>query len=256
MPGSSWIIALLVLGWWAVQAIVSAMAKKQEQQRQRELAERRRQIESQAGGGMTSAGQRPPTAISQPRPATRDDLAARRQAQLEELRRRRMQQARGGAGAPATARVPAQRTPSAPTVPGNVPPTFPSRSKIPGIAKAPPPRGPVKQPVRVGGRPPQPIRPATAPPKPARQPIHKELHGLSDIPDVIKAGGIRPTVAPTDIGVPISAIPGTKKAKPAAINVGGIKQRLGDPKALRELFVMKELLDPPVALRDQPVGIS
>lgn len=271
--GNSWIFILLVVGWWAVQAIVSAAAKKKEIERQRELAERRRQMEhggaSQSQPSLSPASQSTqPTHRSQQGPTTRDDLAARRQAQLEELRRRRMQQSRGGSSGSTAVRTPtpaqnptmhAPQTPPTSMGRGQMPVSFPRTTNVPQKPKK---QKPAKQPAR-GKTQTARDRLKEIERERARREfhesshkaVHKELRGLRDVPDVIQAGGIRPVSS--DLGAPVGAVsPAARlsRTKQAPVDVNAMKQRFTSRSALRELFVMKELLDPPMALRDNPAG--
>jgi hypothetical protein len=85
--------------------------------------------------------------------------------------------------------------------------------------------------------------------------VHRELHGIRDVPDVIKAGGIRAlekdTAAPVGTAAPKSR---PDRLKHAHIEVDTMKERLTKRSTLRELFILKELIDAPMALRDRPVG--
>jgi len=101
----SWIIFVLIVAWQVVAGIVQSAAKKQQQARMADLAAQRRgqqgsqtgtagRTQSAAGpagggepGGATRTFAEPG---ADPRTARAQDLAARRKAQLDELRRRRV----------------------------------------------------------------------------------------------------------------------------------------------------------------------
>ena len=98
MPGGwTLIIFIAIVLIQVIGAIVQQVAKKQEEERMREAARQRREQASGSTSGHSRTA--PPTAstakrgteTSPQRAATRlDDLAARRKAQLEELRRKRL----------------------------------------------------------------------------------------------------------------------------------------------------------------------
>lgn len=224
---NGWIILVVAALWWAIQAIVQAAAKKQEQQRLRELAEQRRQAAQRGGGGSSSTSQ---STTSRGRqfgtsvPTSREELAARRQAQLEELRRRRQAQA--------GSRQPSRTSTTVRTGTAQTPPTrqMPSR---------PMPQPVVRQPVK---RPtPTPQRPASAPQRRAAEPAT----ALSRF-ESIAAKRTREKRLTTR-GLPSRQ----KAATVSASSTRQIRAAMHDPKRLRELLVMKELIDPPLALRDE-----
>ena len=116
----TWIVVIVILLWQVIGGAVSNASKKQQRGRMAELAEQRRRELGGTGGGTSPArsadggAARPRTAEASPGGQTlsarMEDLAARRKAQLDELRRRR-------AAAKGTSVRTAQGLPSAPTRP-------------------------------------------------------------------------------------------------------------------------------------------
>jgi hypothetical protein len=107
----TWIIIVVVVLWQIAYGLIQKAAEKRQQERMRELsAPQRRRQSSPPTGARTPAT--PPRQPSSRRSAVRlEDLAARRKAQLEELRRRRASRPRAG---PAPRAAGGVQTPAAP----------------------------------------------------------------------------------------------------------------------------------------------
>lgn len=242
--GNSWIILVLLGVGWAIQAIAQAVAKKQEQERLRQVAEeRRRAAQSHSGSGATTSrtSAQPSSPQLSTRPTSREELAARRQAQLEELRKRRLAQSRGQSTQVRT--TPQQRPqPAARSQP------VPVRRQS-STAAVPPQQPPSLQPESVPKRTQRPsqilkkkeefTRLAEAR---RRQAEEEKRRSRAKRSKRLRQKPIdeQRLVAPSPLG-PSAAAPDTLQ----------LRSKLRQPRMLRELFVMKELLDPPVALREE-----
>jgi hypothetical protein len=98
---------IIAIVWAIIQAVATARAKKQREERLRQQAQMRQTAAESMSTSATTTGQpasmvRPPVSQSQVPVAASsrlDELAARRKAQLDQLRRRQQQQQRGGPGA-------------------------------------------------------------------------------------------------------------------------------------------------------------
>lgn len=243
--GSGGIIILVLFAVsWIVQAIAAQANKKKEQERLADLARRRREQEAARaqqgmnGGsmaGMPSGGANTPPPSGRPTPIPQpfgsspttagraaDDLAARRAAQIEELRRRReaqLEQMRRRQGAPA---------PSRPSSPSTVRPSSPP----PGMARQSP------QPAGTPSRATFPTPPSAAP----LRPLPRKSTGTRTKREESSAEAV-----PIDAAYaqPESSVATTLQARQLTLEGASLR----DPEGIRRAFVLKELLDLPLALR-------
>jgi len=153
-----------------------------------------------------------------------EQLIARRQAQLEELRQRREQRR---SAASQQARIGPASTPTTTLGP------TPFRA----------PRAPAPQPTRRVTRP-APARPRPTPPQPAQRP--KPI--TSPVAQGRK-GGDRLAALPSGL-VSAAAVP---RARPAQVRFSLADSGPITPQMLRRIIVLKEILDPPIALRTRDI---
>ncbi len=222
-PSLYTIFAVLVVVWWIIQAVVRASAKSQEQKRLAELARKRReqpQATSQAPVAELFVARAAP--VEAPHTNQLEELRRRREAQLEELRRRkqskgRTAQVRATPTAPParpTHAVPAARRPPVPLVRPVAPPPAPAARARPSRPQAP---RPLVSPVTA--------RPPLAP-KAVPQDVVEVTHAI-----------LQPTESPS-----LRVTTRSAKRHRAALPM--------DTSSLRRAIVLKEILDPPVALRE------
>ena len=211
----AWIIFLIIIGANVIGPILQKRNEKLRKQRQQgaEPAAESRPGSPAAGPHTTGPG------------ATRmEQLIARRQAQMEELRGRREQRRAGGS--------PQVRIGPAPT-------TTPRPGPSPTVFRAPPPQ-PAPQPSRRVIRP-APARPA--PPQPIRRP--------KPIPSPVAQPRERQRLAALPSGlVPAAADPTARPARKRGLSADFANIT---PQLLRRLVVLKEILDPPIALRNNDI---
>ena len=211
------LIFLLIVGIQVVGSLLEKHNKKQQERRLREA------------GSAHKRGPAPETTLPSRPVDRRETLAARRRGQLEELRGR-LQGRSVATRTPPTAAPPSPRRPASP-------PT--ARSPFPAARPAPPkpaprPR-PAARPVPAAARP---ARLRVPPPRPPEVPKREEVRAL--VP------------AALDSAQPASDVYGAKERKrhplfspfPTGANRGQL---------LRRMVVLKELLEPPVALRERDV---
>ena len=214
MKGFGWIIFLIIVAANVIGPILqkrNAKLRKQREQGAEPAAESRPR--SPAAGPHTTG----------PGSTRMEQLIARRQAQMEELRQRREQRRAG-------------QSPQVRIGPAST--TTPRPGPSPTVFRAPPPQ-PAPQPSRRVIRPaparpapPQPIRR----PKPIPSPVAQSREGQRLAP-------LRSTLAPA--AVP-DARPARKRGLPADFATI-------TPQLLRRLVVLKEILDPPIALRNNDI---
>lgn len=253
MPGSwFWIILIAGVAWQVIVAIMNERAKKQQEARMREAARRR-----QGGDASTSSAVRTPSSASlgntgpQATPMSRtESLAQRRQAQLDELRRRRQQQIEE-----LRRRDQASRTPAAAPEPPRKPLAKPLRSTPEAKPQAKPSQ-PSTPPVTRGRVPSS--TPSPRPTQAKQPPIEIEgprqtLVDWSKKSDVASAYEQDPRDQPKQIQAirPASPMPSSsggpkRRGTDLAVLLGG---GLKDAAALRRAVLLKEILDPPIALR-------
>ncbi|MCH8152678.1 MAG: hypothetical protein IH830_09945 [Planctomycetes bacterium] len=234
-----WAIVLALVAWRLLGSLGEQLNKKQQENRLKDLAEqRRRQV-----------------AARRTEPGT-DDLAARRRAQLQELRAREVgsraePQLHVSAGpSTATTALPAARAPfplpSRPAAPrpseryapqqlqARSGPAGPSPARPP-VGVAPVPRRPARQATAQRLQRPQATMPAPAAPPPLTT-IATESQTLLQL--ARSAQELRPQLpaSPQHLGHPLFGADDTPRAQ-----------------TLRRMIVLKELLDLPVSLRDRDV---
>jgi hypothetical protein len=225
------IITIILILWGVIQVVVQASAKKKEQERLAQLARRRREEAALAArlGAQGSPGSPTPHARAEPQaampaapPSALEELRRRRAAQLEDLRRRKQQadarktQVRitpGGATAPPVTQLPSRRATMPPAVlTGRSQPTR-TRPAMQPVQRAP--------------------RPLVTPSRAAPVPV-----APSFTIDGTAEGPVAPLVqtAPP----PVRA----QKRKQPRIDELGLTRG-----SIRRAIILKELLDPPIALR-------
>jgi hypothetical protein len=269
MPGGSGLITIIILiaVVWQIISMIIAHAQQQKQ-RQAEAEARRQQLLS--GGGQRGGERATPAALaggargqSHPKMSKLDELAARRQQQLEELRRRRETGRKPAPAAPGTqpragsttasewessAQLrTGQRTTSGVGLPidiepRRVPTTQPSRRLSPGQKQQA-----LQEQQRVARQrqqqQQQQARLLRAEELARRQ---REEHELATSP--YAAGEIGVAEARRSereaYGIAVPAAPDEP------VQLGRVQQLLRNRATLRELIVMKEVLDQPVSLRE------
>jgi len=226
----AWIIFVLLGLWHVIGSLAEKAAKKQQEQR----------LKGQGSPQQRSAvRQHPGTSSASTTLVDRaGELAARRKAQLEELRRRRAGHQQPTAG-PSTATL-------RPTLPSAQPPSVFQRTAPQAIpvsrAVRPPPQAPARLgPARLAPAP-QPVPAARAKPEPGPRPprersvskaeFDRSLHALGRAK---KAGTQPQTVTRRHLSLP------------------GLADEPIGPALLRRMVMYREILDTPVALRDQQI---
>ena len=256
-----WVIFVLLGLWQWIGSLAERATKKQQDQRVSNLAAQRRRQETAAHPTATAG-----TAQRSTGPLVADragELAARRKAQLDELRRRR---------GTATTQAPAPQ-------PGPPPITtlLPSQARVPQpgpppIATLLPTQAGVLQPgaapiatllpTQAGVLQPGPTTIPTL--RPTRAPLAPVLRQPATRPQARRAPPQqqRPVQQEQRFGPPtdrsISSKPRTRKAAPEAVGVEGLRKLtlpgLGsvpmDRTLLRRMMLYREILEPPVALRE------
>ncbi len=238
-----WVIFVLLGLWQWIGSLTERATKKQQDQRVSNLAAQRRRQET-AAHPTAAAG----TAQRSTGPLVADragELAARRKAQLDELRRRR---GTATTQAPAPQPGPPAITTLLPTqarVPQPGPPTI--ATLLPTQARVPQPGPPTIATLLPTRAPPAPVlrQPATRPqarraPPQQQRPVQQEQR-LSPPNDRSISRKLR-----------------TRKAAPEAVGVEGLRKLtlpgLGsvpmDRTLLRRMMLYREILEPPVALRE------
>jgi len=248
-------IILVSVAWQVINSIIENAAKRKEQQRVRELAHRRRGT----SGPVTSAGitaqapeyarvSAPPTAApASPRMQTRaEELAARRQAQLEELRKRRTGQARPTA--PAQVRiapqVPVTGSQGIPTMQGRRGQAIVSRQADPDSIRRVQEAERLRQLQQQRRRQQEMLEAQQAE---AREEAMADARRRAERAAAQRRIEAARAAARESRAVP-SVIPGLIDMR---ITAGDLQAMLRDRRTIRELFVLKELLDPPLAARNQ-----
>ena len=243
------IIFVLWAAWQLVGSLVEKAGKKQQDQRLKELtAQRQRQLAAQAGrpagaglsGGGGAEGPRG-TGVAD----RLEGLAARRKAQLEELRRRRTARHPGTAqqGSPPVVLRPT-RTPMSTPGMGRSFPTQRAPQPVPIARSAPPVRRVPRQP---------PVPPTTAPPP--TPPVGRGAP-LGTPAQRVVTPEVRRKVQPEPRLGPHSVFAHTKKISTAPSRRRRPAVHGGEPidrALLRKMIVYREILDPPLALRAEQV---
>jgi hypothetical protein len=245
MGKTYWIVIIVIILWQVIASAVQNAAKKQQQRQMAEEAQQRRsRAATQTGSGprlatSTRAPTRPGGApVGLPTQTRKDDLAARRQAQLEELRRRRSQGA-----------SPAPTIRTAPTTMGQ-----------PGTQPVP---VPTRQPDIVAG-PTRTQRTELAKARAAEERTRRrrETRKQRKSAQTQRAAAVEPVAVPAEapaprrprVETPVEPDAYETQRSRTSERAAALVARLGDRDTLRDLFVLKEILDQPVALRPKRVG--
>ena len=244
------LLILIAGAWQIISLIIQSAEKRKKQEREMELANKRRQVgQAYQTQQMSSSGpvNQPPGNTGQLR-SRAEELAARRQAQLEELRRRRA--GKSSSSQPQT------------------------QIRLGGPASTPVSQSPMVLPARQ----PSQIRSRQADLESIhrqqemerRQKVEQERINKQQVKAADEAEARRDAIeesrvradrdrfhrkVESGLGNPLQDlnsddIHSRQKLKLKAVNRLAVKGRLRDPETLRELFVLKELLDPPLGLRD------
>ena len=229
-----WIVFVGIAVWQVISTVIEKATKKQQEQRLRELAaQRQRQLSARGGGHQPSPLEaRPAPAVAAKSALERvEDLASRRRAQLDELRRRRAARK----GGPAELRTAGPQTPRRPAAARPAPAPAPAPTNP---FQAPPQRRPgpaIPQTVSVGRS-----HPAPVPQAPRQRPQPQARP--QEAPTVRRL--VRPE--PTEPRVRASRPP---RQRPSIV----IGNELLGPNLLRKMVIYKEILDLPVSLRHHQV---
>ena len=242
------LIFLLIIVAQGISAVVVALKKRQQAREAERAAERptpsadtptiKAAPRSQERSSSGTAPRIPETAV--PGDSIQDDVAARRRQQIEELRRQADARKTGKLSARATSADPprikaAPRTATASTTP--------IRAGSPPVAR---PNAPVTtRQFRVEDLLGLPRREAS------RQASSTPPESRAPAPSAPPA----PPAPPAPSAPPAMPVPGAGR-RGQAISSRSRRKLLGSRSKLRDLIVMKELLDPPMALRDEsgPLG--
>lgn len=250
------ILVMVMIVWQVINGIIESAAKRKEQERLRQLS-KRRATGAEGGpprqtGGPQQARMRSESAApaSQRTRSRAEELAARRQAQLEELRKRRAGQGRAPKSATAGRTQVRIGQPGGPA--SGRPGSIGSPQQRPGEligqgadfeAQRRAREAERRRREQLEARRREEARAAEqaearrkalaeARAKASREAFHRRAEA-----GVVQLRG-KPSVARPERGAG------------APVQPSAVKRRLKDRAMLRELFVMKELIDPPVALRD------
>lgn len=233
------IITLLTIVWYVVQLVAQAKERQANEQRAAEarLEQLRKQrLQQQQGGESSRAGESRASSGSD----GRSDLAERRRKQIEELRRRRAAQAGGSVSTSTSVRVPSASPGAGPAVGPRAGGQFNM-----GIAPVPTAQRP-KRPSQTTGRSAA-GRADALRTRPAQQPRQaltaKAQPTLKSKPTKSKKD------RPTESATPVSPHQRSVPLAATGVAAGPIRARLRNRAALREAFILKELLDPPVSMR-------
>ncbi len=216
-----WIIFVLLGLWQFIGSLAERATKKQQNQRVSDLtAQRRRQ---QTAGRGTAAGGIAQRATGPVVADRAGELAARRKAQLDELRRRR-----GAATAQATAQATARTRPTPVTL---RPAQSPTRQAPLPVATAPP--------VAVPRRPPAPVRRQPAARPQARRAPPPQKRTIPPIERSPKSGRSLVSTRRT-----------VEDRGPRTLTLPSLGDVPMDRTLLRRMILYREILEPPIALRE------
>lgn len=222
------LLFLIAVGFPALRAVLQAIARQREAAKAEVMKQKRVEEALRTGKGLDSADQ---SAIS-----PSDALEARRRAQLEELRRRGRERKSG-----AVARIPGSTGPTVPMPrPGSA---APARSSLP---PAPP--------VRPSGRPAAPARPTPAAGRPGAKPTsgsrrqQQKQAARPVLPPPQEEAEVRRLVPDSPISSPAALPPA------GAVSDGSPETPVALAADWRRALIMKEVLDPPLALRAEAEG--
>ncbi len=221
------LLFLIAVGFPALRAVLQAIARQREAAKAEVMKQKRVEEALRTGKGLEPA--------DQPAISPSDALEARRRAQLEELRRRGRERKSG-----AMARIPGSTGPTVPMPrPGSA---APARSSLPPVP-----------PVRRSGRPAAPARPAPAAGRTGAKPTsgsRRQQQAAKPVPRPLQVeeSGARRLV-------PDSPISSSAALPPArAASDGSPETPVAHVADWRRALIMKEILDPPMALRAEAEG--
>lgn len=239
------IFVLLSIVWRVITSLIEAATKKREMERQHELAQRRQDGREVVASAPTTKliEQSSTLAPGASKPSRAQELAARRKAQLEELRKRRAQ------GAPSAGRV--QTKLGSTTGSGITQVTASPRSTRQSITvtstnikewrreQAAMKRQAEQQQERTE------LARARQEDEEIRRKTQKDLQRKLQQQEERKKEKARRDSLDLTGTTPYS------KATSGKTALSDIRRRMMDRQTLRDLFIMKELLDPPVAMRSE-----
>lgn len=232
------ILFTLFVVWQVLTAILNQINANKQQQRAEELAKQRREAAGTTTAEGDGAGGK----------SRIDDLAARRKAQLEELRRRREA---GRSAQPTTqARVGGPATGTAGST-GVAAPTA-SRDRAiriepVGRERKPDPWQARKQEAQRRERDAKREQAQRPQVRAAQQSQQQQLAARERMAQQQRAAMQAAAQAEKAAATEAASIPATSIAH-------AIRRRFSDPQQLREAFILKELLDPPVSIRSDQLG--
>ncbi len=246
--GGSWFWIILIAGvaWQIIVAIMNERAKKQQEARLREAARRRQS----AGSSPATASAAPPTRTPSRGESRAESLAQRRQAQLEELRRRRQAQMNEARQREQAAQAPMSTPPISRPLRESRPTPRPASPTPPPAA--PPTRGRIAPTDVAGARRPPTIAVPEQHEGPRSTLVDWSKTEAADT-SAYRLATDQPPPKPRD---PAAAAPVTpsvyaatrgkqRGSDLAVLLAGGLK----DAASLRRAIMLKEIIDPPIALR-------
>lgn len=242
---NSWIgtlVVLLVIAAQVIPAILQAIAKKRAEDRARQMAAARKAQtlpdEFRAPEGLERAGESRDPLAPQPAGASADDLARRRQIQLEQLRNRREARRENST---TVVRTGSTSSSGGPAGQGS------GRMNLPSPTVLRP------QDVKRRGQAVDPARAAQQEAARARQQAAQAAKALQKATDKAAHGkrSERPQAA-SEIAPPRADDALTAATRQRRDQSVGIMRRFRQPSAMRQAFILKELLDPPLSLRQGP----
>lgn len=248
--GSKYLIIFVLIPviWRVINRLIEAAAKKKEVERQFELAQRGQDGREAVTAAPTtiSVEHSSTLALGGTTPSRAQELAARRKAQLEELRRRRAQ------GMPSGGRI--QTKLGSTTGSGTFPVSASPRSRGKGITvtatdldewrreQAAMKRKAEQQIQR------EELLRARAEDEEIRRKAQKDLQRQLQRQEERKK---KTTRLDTHEMARVEAQSAYSKATSGKTSLTDIRRRMMDRQSLRDLFIMKELLDPPVSMRSE-----
>lgn len=227
------IIVVLLLAWQVIGAIIEQAAKKKQAERLK--AQAQRQQDTARSGEMPP----PPAQPSRPGGMTAQQrieaIAERRKKQLEELQRRRQARKAGPAGLD----VSTQSAPTPTTVRSPV-------SSIPNLDVGIAPGGRE----RMGPQGTTDQTQQAKAPDTTRAPRQRRASRPEPVP--VPKQPTAPKIKDPRSRVKVAAERDVEHAEASKAAV--FRERLGSPESLRQVMILKELLDPPVSLRPPAQG--
>jgi hypothetical protein len=237
---NSWIgtlVVVLVVAAQVIPAILQAIAKKRAQTRAQQIAQAHKAqqipaeftpVSGQSASGPSPNPFRPRTAV-----AKSDEAAARRKAQLDALRNRR------GGGKPAT-------TPQVRAGAPSVTPRIPGGLNVISATTLRPSE--VKRRSAFESK----ALPADKERDLAKAKQRTEQAALER--DRKRKQATHTALTPSDSAPMRVDDAGAMAVQKRKQRSEGISRRFREPAAMRQAFILKELLDPPIALRDNQIG--